>query len=227
MEILLGVGFIVLGTVMIEKIAERSICMYIRIVGDSNTAVLKDKPFSVTASLSTQSTQVSRWIPCNVYYYVKVETGITAPGGLEVNGGISAAGASCVLTWTASTVTGAKGSVTYLIFKNGAEAARTTDTTYTFSQTDISGWENAVLTVKGYNADAGTSGESNSRKAAAQRMGYTNSSLLKTEDYADYLTQKVLSAHESGEITEAEGEYILNHAAEQETERKTGTRRGR
>jgi hypothetical protein len=26
MEILLGVGFIVLGTVMIEKIAERSIC---------------------------------------------------------------------------------------------------------------------------------------------------------------------------------------------------------
>ncbi len=31
MEILLGVGFIVLGTVMIEKIAERSICSHMNL----------------------------------------------------------------------------------------------------------------------------------------------------------------------------------------------------
>lgn len=136
--------------------------MYIRIVGDSNTAVLKDKPFSVTASLSTQSTQVSRWIPCNVYYYVQVETGITAPTGLTVNNAISSTASTCVLSWTAATVTGASGGITYLIFKDGTEVVRTQNTAYTFSQTDISEWNNAVLTVKAYNADAGTSTESNS-----------------------------------------------------------------
>lgn len=136
--------------------------IYIRIVGASNTAVLKDKPFTVTASLSTQSTQVSRWIPCNVYYYVQVETSITAPSGLEVNGGISATGASCALTWTASTTTGTTGGVTYIIYKDDAEVVRTTETAYTFSQTDVSSWSNAVLTVKAYNADTGMSKASNS-----------------------------------------------------------------
>ena len=136
--------------------------MYIRIVGSSNTAVLKDKPFTVTASLSTQSTQVSRWIPCNVYYYVQVETSITAPSGLEVNGGISATGASCALTWTASSTTGTTGRVTYVIYKDDTEVVRTAETAYTFSQTDVSSWSNAVLTVKAYNADTGMSKASNS-----------------------------------------------------------------
>lgn len=69
--------------------------------------------------------------------------------------------------------------------------------------------------------------EYNSRKAAAKRMGYTKSELLKTDSYEDYISQKVSSALDAGQITAAEGLYIINKAAEKQNTRRTGTRRGR
>lgn len=67
--------------------------------------------------------------------------------------------------------------------------------------------------------------EYNSRKAAAKRMGYTNSSLLQTDDYEDYISQKVTSAVDAGQITTNEGLYIINKAAEGQNERRSGTTR--
>lgn len=69
--------------------------------------------------------------------------------------------------------------------------------------------------------------EYNSRKAAAKRMGYTKSELLKTDSYEDYISQKVSSALDAGQITAAEGLYIIDKAAEKQNTRRTGTRRGR
>ena len=69
--------------------------------------------------------------------------------------------------------------------------------------------------------------EYNSRKAAAKRMGYTKSELLKTDSYEDYISQKVSSALDAGQITASEGLYIINKAAEKQDTRRTGTRRGR
>lgn len=69
--------------------------------------------------------------------------------------------------------------------------------------------------------------EYNSRKAAAKRMGYTKSELLKTDSYEDYISQKVSSALDAGQITASEGLYIINKAAEKQNTRRTGTRRGR
>lgn len=69
--------------------------------------------------------------------------------------------------------------------------------------------------------------EYNSRKAAAKRMGYTKSELLKTDSYEDYISQKVSSALDAGQITAAEGLYIIDKAAEKQNTRRSGTRRGR
>lgn len=69
--------------------------------------------------------------------------------------------------------------------------------------------------------------EYNSRKAAAKRMGYTKSELLKTDSYEDYISQKVSSALDAGQITAAEGLYIIDKAAEKQNTRRSGTGRGR
>lgn len=87
---------------------------------------------------------------------------ITAPTNLRVNSSTSSTSSTCKLTWTASTLTGASGSITYYIYKNGVKVATTTSTSYTFSTSTISGWSGATLTVKAYNSSAGFSAASNS-----------------------------------------------------------------
>ena len=85
---------------------------------------------------------------------------ITAPTNLRVNGLTSDSDSTCTLTWTAATLTGAAG-ITYYIYKNGAQVATTTGTSYTFTTSAISSWSNVTLTVKAYNETTGFSSASN------------------------------------------------------------------
>lgn len=82
---------------------------------------------------------------------------ITAPSNLRVNGSTSSTGSSCRLTWTASTLSGATGTITYYIYKDGAQVATTTSTIYTFSTSTITGWSGVSLKVRAYNSSAGYS----------------------------------------------------------------------
>ena len=82
---------------------------------------------------------------------------ITAPSNLRVNGSTSSTSSSCTLTWTASTLSGATGTITYYIYKDGSQVATTTSTSYTFSTSTISGWSGVSLKVRAYNSSAGYS----------------------------------------------------------------------
>lgn len=93
--------------------------------------------------------------------YRAANLSITAPSNLKVNGATSSTSPKCVLTWTASIITGATG-ITYHIFCNGTDVANTTSTTYTLPTAIISSYTNATITVKAYNEDTGYSTASNS-----------------------------------------------------------------
>ena len=82
---------------------------------------------------------------------------ITAPSNLRVNGSTSSTSSACKLTWTASTLIGATGTITYYIYKDGSQVATTTSTSYTFSQSTITGWSGVSLKVRAYNSSAGYS----------------------------------------------------------------------
>lgn len=82
---------------------------------------------------------------------------ITAPSNLRVNGSTSSTSSTCKLTWTASTLSGATGTITYYIYKNGSQVATTTSTSYTFSTSTITGWSGVSLKVRAYNSSAGYS----------------------------------------------------------------------
>lgn len=82
---------------------------------------------------------------------------LTAPSNLKVNGSTSSTSSACKLTWTASTLSGATGTITYYIYKDGTQVATTTSTSYTFPQSTITGWSGAFLKVRAYNSSAGYS----------------------------------------------------------------------
>lgn len=82
---------------------------------------------------------------------------ITAPSNLRVNGSTSSTSSACKLTWKAATLSGATGTITYYIYKNGSQVATTTSTSYTFSTSTITGWSGASLKVRAYNSSAGYS----------------------------------------------------------------------
>lgn len=82
---------------------------------------------------------------------------ITAPSNLRVNGSTSSTSSTCKLTWTAATLSGATGTITYYIYKDGSQVATTTSTSYTFSTSTISGWSGVSLKVRAYNSSAGYS----------------------------------------------------------------------
>lgn len=86
---------------------------------------------------------------------------ISAPSTLLVNDASSSTSSSCRLSWTAATLSGATGTITYYIYVDGSQVATTTGTDYTFDSSAISSWSNAVLTVRAYNDTAGLSAESN------------------------------------------------------------------
>ena len=86
---------------------------------------------------------------------------LSAPSNLKVNGATSSSNSTCKLTWTASTLSGATGTITYHIYKNGTDIGNTTSTSYTIPASTITGWSNASLTVKAYNSSAGYSAASN------------------------------------------------------------------
>ena len=54
---------------------------------------------------------------------------ITAPSNLRVNGSTSSTSSTCKLTWTEATLSGATGTITYYIYKNGSQVATTTSIT--------------------------------------------------------------------------------------------------
>ena len=82
---------------------------------------------------------------------------ITAPTNLRVNGSTSSTSSACKLTWTAATLSGATGTITYYIYKNGSQVATTTSTSYTFSTSTITGWSGVSIKVRAYNSSAGYS----------------------------------------------------------------------
>lgn len=82
---------------------------------------------------------------------------ISAPSNLRVNGSTSSTSSACKLTWTAATLSGATGTITYYIYKNGSQVATTTSTSYTFSTSTITGWSGVSLKVRAYNSSAGYS----------------------------------------------------------------------
>lgn len=82
---------------------------------------------------------------------------ITAPSNLRVNGSTSSTSSACTLTWTASTLSGATGTITYYIYKDGSQVATTTSTSYTFSTSTITGWSGVSIKVRAYNSSAGYS----------------------------------------------------------------------
>lgn len=114
-----------------------------------SNVTLTVKAYNETTGFSSASNAVT-------FTYVQPIT-LTAPGNLRVNGSTSSTGSSCTLTWTASTLSGATGTITYYIYKDGAQVATTTSTSYTFSTSTISGWSGASLKVRAYNSSAGYS----------------------------------------------------------------------
>ena len=114
-----------------------------------SNVTLTVKAYNETTGFSSASNAVT-------FTYVEPIT-LTAPGNLRVNGSTSSTGSSCRLTWTASTLSGATGTITYYIYKDGAQVATTTSTSYTFSQSTITGWSGASLKVRAYNSSAGYS----------------------------------------------------------------------
>ena len=82
---------------------------------------------------------------------------ITAPSNLRVNGSTSSTSSACKLTWTAATLSGATGTITYYIYKDGSQVATTTSTSYTFSTSTITGWSGVSIKVRAYNSSAGYS----------------------------------------------------------------------
>ena len=114
-----------------------------------SNVTLTVKAYNETTGFSSASNAVT-------FTYVQPVT-LTAPSNLRVNGSTSSTGSSCRLTWTASTLSGATGTITYYIYKDGAQVATTTSTSYTFSQSTITGWSGASLKVRAYNSSAGYS----------------------------------------------------------------------
>ena len=114
-----------------------------------SNVTLTVKAYNETTGFSSASNAVT-------FTYVEPIT-LTAPGNLRVNGSTSSTGSSCRLTWTASTLSGATGTITYYIYKDGTQVATTTSTSYTFSQSTITGWSGASLKVRAYNSSAGYS----------------------------------------------------------------------
>lgn len=114
-----------------------------------SNVTLTVKAYNETTGFSSASNAVT-------FTYVEPIT-LTAPGNLRVNGSTSSTGSSCKLTWTASTLSGATGTITYYIYKDGAQVATTTSTSYTFSTSTITGWSGASLKVRAYNSSAGYS----------------------------------------------------------------------
>lgn len=107
------------------------------------------KAYNETTGFSSASNAVT-------FTYVEPIT-LTAPSNLKVNGNASSTSSSCRLTWTASTLSGATGTITYYIYKDGSQVATTTSTSYTFSTSTITGWSGASLKVRAYNSSAGYS----------------------------------------------------------------------
>ena len=118
------------------------------ISGWSNVT-LTVKAYNETTGFSDASNAVT-------FTYVEPIT-LTAPGNLRVNGSTSSTSSACKLTWTASTLSGATGTITYYIYKDGSQVATTTSTSYTFSTSTITGWSGVSLKVRAYNSSAGYS----------------------------------------------------------------------
>ncbi len=96
-----------------------------------------------------------------VTFTYKEPVTLSAPSNLKVNGATSSSNSVCKLTWSAATLSGATGTITYHIYKDGTDIGNTTSTSYTVSASTITGWQNARLTVKAYNSSAGYSAASN------------------------------------------------------------------
>lgn len=114
-----------------------------------SNVTLTVKAYNETTGFSSASNAVT-------FTYVQPVT-LTAPSNLKVNGASSSTSSACKLTWTASTLSGATGTITYYIYKDGAQVATTTSTSYTFSTSTITGWSGASLKVRAYNSSAGYS----------------------------------------------------------------------
>lgn len=114
-----------------------------------SNVTLTVKAYNETTGFSSASNAVT-------FTYVQPVT-LTAPSNLKVNGASSSTSSACKLTWTASTLNGATGTITYYIYKDGTQVATTTSTSYTFSQSTITGWSGASLKVRAYNSSAGYS----------------------------------------------------------------------
>ncbi|MBS7299444.1 MAG: hypothetical protein KIG71_00285 [Eubacteriales bacterium] len=111
---------------------------------------------TLTVNAYNETTGFSSASNAVTFTYVQPIT-LTAPGNLRVDGSTSSTGSSCRLTWTASTLSGATGTITYYIYKDGAQVATTTSTSYTFSTSTITGWSGVSLKVRAYNSSAGYS----------------------------------------------------------------------
>ena len=118
---------------------------------------------------------------------------ITAPTNLRVNGSTSSTSSACKLTWTAATLSGATGTITYYIYKNGSQVATTTSTSYTFSTSTITGWSGVSLKVRAYNSSAGYSAYTN-----AVTFTYRVSSTRVTVSASKYATTDNSSFANSG-----------------------------
>lgn len=118
-----------------------------------SNVTLTVKAYNETTGFSSASNAVT-------FTYVQPVT-LTAPSNLKVNGASSSTSSACKLTWTASTLNGATGTITYYIYKDGTQVATTTSTSYTFSTSTITGWSGASLKVRAYNSSAGYSAYTN------------------------------------------------------------------
>lgn len=134
---------------------------------------------------------------------------ITAPSNLRVNGSTSSTSSACKLTWNAATLSGATGTITYYIYKDGSQVATTTSTSYTFSTSTISGWSGAALTVRAYNSDAGWSGYSNSVTFTFKQGSMYLAESKGWNDATNYYTNATISNSSSVNVGKATSD---NHA---------------
>lgn len=111
---------------------------------------------TLTVNAYNETTGFSSASNAVTFTYVQPIT-LTAPGNLRVNGSTSSTSSACKLTWKAAALSGATGTITYYIYKNGSQVATTTSTSYTFSTSTITGWSGVSLKVRAYNSSAGYS----------------------------------------------------------------------
>ena len=126
---------------------------------------------------------------------------LTAPSNLAI---ASAESSTCVLSWTASSMTGASGQIAYSIRKNGTEVATTTGTSYTVPESITSTWGSSAVTITVVASYGGYSSSASSEVSytySTSITGATNVAVNPTSGQSTTVSWTAGSRGDGGSVT--------------------------